>query len=124
LPGFNPLKKSGNGMGTDGGGKRRGRPRAPGESYEAARRRKESALADLRRIEVLAKAGTLVEIKAAEKMLFELIRAEREAWAGCPRSHAPTAGGSPPSSDPQHRPARPAVGTKMGTSEVPPQLNR
>src|SRR5262245_1023894 len=61
-----------------------GRPRAPGESYEAARRRKESALADLRRLEVESAEGKLIHEGAAMKRLWELIRAEREAWLNWP----------------------------------------
>ena len=68
------------------GPKRRkvGRPRAPGESYEAARRRKEIALADLRRLEVVQAEAKLIHEGAAMKRLFELIRAEREAWLNWP----------------------------------------
>jgi hypothetical protein len=64
------------------GGKRpgSGRKRAPGESLEAARRRKESALASLRETELDRRRGDLVDKRLEEKRLFELIRAEREVW--------------------------------------------
>lgn len=72
--------------GSGWGGKRpgSGRKPAPGESLEAARRRKESALADLRGLEVDKKRGELVDKRLVEKHLFELIRAERERFLNWP----------------------------------------
>jgi len=51
-----------------------GRPRAPGESFEAARRRKESALADLRQLEFRRRKGELVELSVAERTVAAFIR--------------------------------------------------
>lgn len=45
----------------------RGRPRAPGESLEAARRRKETALADLREQEVKRRAEKLLNAEAVDR---------------------------------------------------------
>ena len=63
------------------GGKRAGsgRKRAPGESYEAARRRKESALADLRQLEVQTLRG---ERLVREDVLRERTEAYRRVRSG------------------------------------------
>ena len=61
------------------GGKRAGAGRkpAPGESYEAARRRKESALADLRQFEAQAKRGALLEADAVAREWSDVLRQVR-----------------------------------------------
>src|SRR5262245_34281109 len=64
--------------------RKRGRPRRNVESYVEARRRKEVALADLRRLEVVQAEAKLIHEEAAMKRLWELIRAEREAWLNWP----------------------------------------
>ncbi len=58
------------------GGKRpgAGRKPAPGESFEAARRRKEIALADLRQIEVRVKRGELLEAEAVSREWCDMMR--------------------------------------------------
>ena len=55
-----------------------GRKRAPGESYEAARRRKESALADLRQLEARKRKGEVLDA--------ETVAREWERLAGDVRS--------------------------------------
>jgi hypothetical protein len=55
-----------------------GRKPAPCESLQAARRRKESSLADLRGLEVEFKRGELVNAREVEKRVFELIKATSE----------------------------------------------
>ncbi len=56
---------------------KRGRKPAPGESFEAARRRKERALADLREIEVGIKRGALLEVERVEREWGDTLRAIR-----------------------------------------------
>jgi phage terminase Nu1 subunit (DNA packaging protein) len=64
---------------TKRGGKRpgAGRPRAPGESLENARRRKERALADLRELEVRKKRGNLVDADAVATEWTNVLRQVR-----------------------------------------------
>jgi len=64
------------------GGKRAGAGQkpAPGESFKAARRRKESALADLRQLEVRTRRGVVVERDAVERSAFKWARVQRDAW--------------------------------------------
>lgn len=61
------------------GGKRTGagRPRAPGESFEAARRRKETALADLREHEVRLKKRTVLDADAVTREWEDILRTVR-----------------------------------------------
>lgn len=54
-----------------------GRKRAPGESLEAARRRKESALADLRVLEVRRRGGELVAADAVAREWADILRRVR-----------------------------------------------
>src|SRR5262245_18791378 len=57
-----------------------GRKPAPGESFEAARRRKESALAPLREQELARRRELLVDKRVVEREIFALVSAERESW--------------------------------------------
>jgi phage terminase Nu1 subunit (DNA packaging protein) len=68
------------------GGKRRGagRKAAPAESYEAARRRKESALADIRQLEANKRKGELVEVDAVAREFASLCGTIRGALLAVP----------------------------------------
>jgi phage terminase Nu1 subunit (DNA packaging protein) len=57
--------------------RRRGRPPAPGEALQAARRRKEVALADLRELEVNRRRGQLLDATAVEREWAGVLRAVR-----------------------------------------------
>lgn len=77
------------------GGKRpgAGRPRAPGESLEAARRRKETALADLRQIEVRKRREELLEADAVQRGMQDDYRQVRAGMLAVPsrlRAKIPT----------------------------------
>ena len=54
-----------------------GRKRASGESYEAARRRKESALADLREAEVARRRGESLDANCVEQEWSGILRMVR-----------------------------------------------
>lgn len=56
-----------------------GRPPAPGESLEAARRRKETALADLRVLEARRRAGELVDVEAVAREWADVLRLVRSS---------------------------------------------
>lgn len=77
------------------GGKRSGagRPRAPGESLQNARRRKETALADLREIEVRRRRGELLEAAEVGRDWQAMLRQVRAGLLAIPsrlRSKVPT----------------------------------
>lgn len=69
-----------------------GRKPAPGESFEAARRRKESALASLRELELAKRRGEFVEAAAAtrakadenRRLRSRLLAAPSRVRARCP----------------------------------------
>ena len=68
------------------GGKRpgAGRKPAPGESYSAAKRRKESALADLRQLEAQQKRGQLVPAEAVVREWEGIVRSVRAGILAVP----------------------------------------
>jgi phage terminase Nu1 subunit (DNA packaging protein) len=68
------------------GGKRAGSGRkpAPGESLESARRRKETALADLRQLEVQKRRGELLEAEAVAREWGDLCRTVRAGVLAVP----------------------------------------
>ncbi len=61
-----------------------GRKQAPGESLEAARRRKETALADLRQLEVRRRRGELAEIATVTRVVRNAAQGYRDAWLNWP----------------------------------------
>jgi hypothetical protein len=65
-----------------------GRPRAPGESLEAARRRKETALADLRQLEVHARKGELLDAAPTLRSVEAFARVYRDTLLALPTAHA------------------------------------
>jgi phage terminase Nu1 subunit (DNA packaging protein) len=73
-------KSSGHG----GARKGAGRPKAPGESLSEARRRKETALADLRQMEVRKRAGELVPVDDVGRTGSNLVRAARSRLLAVP----------------------------------------
>jgi hypothetical protein len=61
-----------------------GRKPAPGESFEAARRRKESALADLRGLEVHRRRGEVIEVAVVRRVIDTAARGYRASWLNWP----------------------------------------
>jgi hypothetical protein len=61
-----------------------GRKRAPGESLEAARRRKETALADLRQLEVRRRRGELIDVAIVKRVVSDAAQGYRDAWLNWP----------------------------------------
>jgi hypothetical protein len=57
--------------------------------YSEALRLKENYLALLRRLEFEARSGELVELAVAEAILFDVFRAQRNAWLNWPTKAAP-----------------------------------
>src|SRR5262245_59007627 len=73
------------------GGKRPGAGAKPSEtSLHSARTSKERALAERRWIDVAKKRGDMVDRKAVERAVFDLVRSEREAWLDFPAEVAAT----------------------------------
>jgi hypothetical protein len=69
-----------------------GEPATPGKSglpYAEALRVKENYLAMLRRLEYEEKSGALVELSVAEGVIFEVFRAQRDAWLNWPMRIGP-----------------------------------
>jgi hypothetical protein len=60
-----------------------------GASYSDALRIKENYLALLRQLEYSIKAGAVIDLTAAEHTVFDLFRAERDAWLNWPARVAP-----------------------------------
>jgi len=60
-----------------------------GLSYSEALRIKENYLAMLRRLEYEEKSGSLIELAAVEAIVFEMFRAQRDAWLNWPTKVAP-----------------------------------
>lgn len=60
-----------------------------GLPYGEALRVKENYLAMLRRLEYEEKSGALVELSIAEGVIFEVIRAQRDAWLNWPMRIGP-----------------------------------
>jgi hypothetical protein len=60
------------------------RRRTAGESLLEARRRKESALADLRSLEVKRRRGELVDRATVERVVHDAARRYRESWQNWP----------------------------------------
>jgi hypothetical protein len=60
-----------------------------GLSYSEALRIKENYLAMLRRLEYEEKSGSLIELAAVEAIVFEMFRAQRDAWLNWPIKVAP-----------------------------------
>jgi len=58
-------------------------------SYGEALRIKENYLALLRRVEYEEKSGSLVELAVAEAVIFDVFRAQRDAWLNWPTKVAP-----------------------------------
>ena len=61
-----------------------GRPRKPGESLEDSRKRKESALADMRQMEARKRAGDLVPARDVERMRADENRVQRSRLLAVP----------------------------------------
>jgi hypothetical protein len=61
-----------------------GRKPAPGESFEAAQRRKESALADLRQLEVDRKRGEVIEVAVVRRVAHAAAQGWRDSWLNWP----------------------------------------
>ena len=57
---------------------------AAAESLASAKTRKETALADLRELELRRRRGELLERRVVENRVFELARRERDAWLTWP----------------------------------------
>src|SRR5207249_8054010 len=79
------------GIQTVRGGKRpgAGRKAAAGESFEAARRRKESALASLRELELRRRRGKLVEVREVRAAHFSIARVIRDSFQNAPARFGP-----------------------------------
>lgn len=60
-----------------------------GLSYSEALRVKENYLAMLRRLEYEERSGSLIELATAEAVMFEMFRAQRDAWLSWPTKAAP-----------------------------------
>ncbi|MFP4895810.1 hypothetical protein [Paraburkholderia sp. EG304] len=60
-----------------------------GVSYGEALRLKENWLALLRRLDYEHKAGSLVEVATAQRVVFDLCREQRDAWLAFPSKVAP-----------------------------------
>ena len=73
------------------GGKRTGagRPRAPGETFERARTRKEAILADLRQLELNRRRGELVEVSMVTAIVEASARQYRDSWLNFPARLGP-----------------------------------
>jgi hypothetical protein len=66
-----------------------GRKRAPGESLEAARRRKETALADLRQLEVRRRRGELIDVAIVKRVVSGAAQGYRDGLLNWPSRVAP-----------------------------------
>jgi hypothetical protein len=60
-----------------------------GVTYGEALRLKENWVALLRRLEYEHKAGSLVEVSTAQRVVFDLCREQRDAWLAWPAKVAP-----------------------------------
>ncbi|TCK36713.1 hypothetical protein B0G84_5726 [Paraburkholderia sp. BL8N3] len=67
--------------------------RPKGLAYAEALRLKENYLALLRRLEYEEKSGSLIEVAVAEAVMFDVFRAQRDAWMNWPMRIGPLLAG-------------------------------